>query len=174
MRSAAAIAMSCLLLGAGCTAIVRKPSGVSVLADLSLGTATALVVKNEVCQMTEPADICYGTAMSAYLIGGRLLLVGLFAGGIDYGMEPDPPVAEPEPPIAGADSTSLITAHRAWSTQLPDVPTDDATRALPRAVRDDVASGDGAAARRRMERIALLDARYPAALELSPLYESCR
>ncbi len=165
MRVVTALAMVCLLTAhSGCTGMVRKPTTASVIADLTLGSAALLVMNNQRCEMTGPDDRCYVGAMAMVFFGVPLTLVGALSGAYAIGNDRDP---EAEPKLEEQATPGV-------SGPLPLIPTDPVTLQLARQARAAAVSGQCAAARTSMDKIAARDAEYHIAMLVKGVLGACR
>jgi hypothetical protein len=151
---AAAVATACLL-SSGCTAIVKRPSGASLLADLSFGLSAYVVVKDQMCR---PGEFCIeDKGMATVIFGLPLALVGALAGAWAIGN--DSPIEDATP------------AER--DDELPERPTDPVTLKLALQARAAVRAGQCEGARATLELIAARDAEYHIAMLASGVLGAC-
>lgn len=165
MRVVAAVAMACLL-GNGCSALVKKPSGTSVMSDFALGGAVALYGSSKYCHATRTADLCYGHSMTTVLIGAPLALIGVLVG--VAAIESDDR-ARDQP----AEDARATVGERSWDGGLPERPTDAMTLELARQVRAAVRTKQCDAARAAMDGIAARDAEYHIAMLAAGALGAC-
>lgn len=165
MRTVAGLAMVCLLTAkSGCSWVVQKRSKASVIADVTLGTAALLVVNNQRCKMTGTHDQCEAGGLAMVVFGAPLVLVGATSGGFALAWDRD---AEAQPQLEEQATPGV-------SGPLPLIPTDPVTLQLARQARAAAVSGQCAAARTTMDKIAARDADYHTAMLVKGVLGACR
>lgn len=154
MRAVAAVASACLLAG-GCTWVARRPSGASVIADMSLGVAAYFVAQDVACEYERGEEYCDMDTLATVMFGGPFMLLAAITGAYALTL--------PAEPDASAVREREVLA----------VSTDETTFELGRQARDAARAGDCVAARDALDEIAARDADHHIALLASGALEAC-